>query len=725
MTSGSPLDPGPGPRHSERVFDTLAEGVWERNLRTDEVWYSTRYKALLGFADAEFPNVMHAVWSRVHADDLEHAKRTIAAASERLTEVECTVRILTRSGQWRWFRARVRAWSDARGHAEWLVGTLADVHDERLASERLLAERTVLEQRVHERTVNLEAALLEAERANRAKASFLAHMSHELRTPLNSVMGMNQLAHTLAVDTEQRRFLELAQQSSQALLRILDDVLDFARVEAGRLQLNEEDVDLAQLAAETLRSFMPDVRAKGLGVGFDYIGDITRVRADAGRLRQIISNLVSNAIKFTDEGHVMLIVEINALGSADAARCRVRLRVRDSGIGMDEATAARVFEPFEQGDSSPNRRHGGTGLGLPIVRLLARLMGGDVSVRSRSGIGSEVRVELALTAHAEQPLRAQVAKARALGHAWVLMRSATRGLSLCKRLERIGWSVELMPDLRTATVRLRAGLADPLPGCVLIGEDVLAQTDQFALLRQHLPASVAMTLLLRPDFELSSVHSSSLQHDLKVLIAPLLPSDLYALADHVDHVDQVTHPAIRAGESPSARATLASPPPCRVLIVEDNRMNQIIAREMVAALGLQPVVVSSGEEALLSCQQQAPDLVLMDIQMPGMDGLEATRRLRTLQAMGLLVRFPILALTAHAMASDRQASLDAGLDEHLTKPVQLDLLRNAISHWLAAPAYARVGTGARGLSDPAASLAAAAESGASGASGALGTLNSP
>ena len=684
----------PGPRQPERIFDTLAEGVFERNLTTSEVWFSSRYKALLGFAEAELPNAAGAVWSRVHRDDLGDAKQAFATAIERLCEAECTVRILTRCGQWRWFRARVRVWPDARGNAEWLIGTLADVHNEKLASERLLAERKVLELRVQERTVGLEAALLEAERANRAKASFLAHMSHELRTPLNGVMGMNQLARSLAVDAEQRRYLELAQQSSQALLRILDDVLDFARVEAGRLQLSEDIVDLAQLAAETLRSFMPDVRAKGLGVGFDYVGDITRVRADAGRLRQIISNLVSNAIKFTDAGHVMLIVEVTALGLADSGICRVRLRVRDSGIGMDETTAARVFEPFEQGDSGPNRRHGGTGLGLPMVRLLARLMGGDVSVRSRSGVGSELRVEVRLVAQAEQPLRALVARQRALGHAWVLMRSATRGLSLCKRLERIGWSVELMPDLRTATDRLRAGLADPLPGCVVIGEDVLSQANQFALLRQHLPERVAVTLLLRPDFELHSVHSTTVQHDLKVLIAPLLPSDLYALGDHAAHL------ALSLGDPPSAGAvSVVRPPPWRVLIVEDNRMNQIIAREMVAALGLEPVVVSSGEEALLSCQQQAPDLVLMDIQMPGMDGLEATRQLRELQAEGVLVRFPILALTAHAMASDRQASLDAGLDEHLTKPVQLEVLRRAIDSWLNAPAYARAGA-TPGRADP-------------------------
>ena len=661
-----------GPRNAERVFDSLAEGVWERNLMSGEVWYSPRFKALLGFSEAELPNVMESMRERVHADDLAGVEQALASATERLDASDCTARMLTRDGRWRWFRARVRVWPDELGRPELLVGAVADVHDEVVANESLKAHQAVLEQRVMERTQGLEAALHEAERANRAKASFLAHMSHELRTPLNGVLGMNELAQSLAVGREQRRYLELAQQSGQALLRILDDVLDFARVEAGRLQLQEDDVDLAQLTAETLRSFMPDVRAKGLEVGFDYVGDITWVRADAGRLRQIISNLIGNAIKFTDRGRVLLVVELEP---AEGGACQVRLRVRDSGIGMDEATAARVFEPFEQGDSGTNRRHGGTGLGLPIVRMLARMMDGDVSVRSRPGRGSEFRVQLRLAALGRQPLRALAEAGVAGGHAWVLVRGDSQGQGIRRRLERIGWSSDLMPDVATAIDRLRDGHADPAPRCVVIAEDVLPPGTDLPSLRLALPPGVPMTLVLRPDFDLRTVRTVIDPRDLNVLIAPLVPADLHVLVRPV---------------RPSATAAVRAPAPLPVtpdakrfvLVVEDNPMNQIIAREMVAALGLTPVVVGSGEDALASCRCTPPDLVLMDIQMPGMDGLETTRRLRALQATGELRRFPIIALTAHAMASDRQASLDAGLDEHLTKPVQIDTLRGVLEHWL-------------------------------------------
>ena len=199
-----------GPRRADRVFDSLAEGVWERNLKTGEVWYSPRYKALLGFEDRELPNTMETMRSRMHPDDLASVDQAMSSATVQPGEFTCAARMLTRSGEWRWVRARVRVWPDEHGRPELLVGALADVHEERLASEASSAEREVLEQRIAERTRGLEAALQEAERANRAKASFLAHMSHELRTPLNGVMGMNELAQALAVGREQRRYLELA-----------------------------------------------------------------------------------------------------------------------------------------------------------------------------------------------------------------------------------------------------------------------------------------------------------------------------------------------------------------------------------------------------------------------------------------------------------------------------------------------------------------------------------
>jgi PAS domain S-box-containing protein len=665
-------------QYDRRLFDSLNEGIWERDLRTDDVWYSPRYKALLGFEDHELENRIDTVRDRVHPEDVSAVQQAYDLAMSSIGTGECQARIKAKDGSYRWYRGRFRVWPDENGQAAKLVGALYDVHDQVVATEALKAQQTVLEQRVKERTQGLEAALeqaeaqrLAAERANEAKASFLAHMSHELRTPLNGVLGMNQLAQALARGAEQRRYLELAQQSGRALLSILDDVLDFARAEAGRLQLRAEAIDLADLAAETLRSFMPDVRRKGLEVGFDYVGTVTRVQADAGRVRQIISNLVSNSIKFTDAGRILLIV---AVDGNTAEPCRVRIRVRDSGIGMDPATAARVFEPFEQGESGSARRHGGTGLGLSVVRMLAKLMGGDVSVRSRSGVGSEFRVELQLLAQPVQPLQAIAAAAPRSGHAWLLVRSEHHRQGMLRRLERLGWSAQMLPDIDSALERIRHGSP---PECVVIAEDALSTNNDLARLRVALPAAVPITLLLRPDFDQGTVQSATDQWQVRICIAPLTPNDLYALLQPATSAIAATAPP------PTTPVRIVSDSAPHVLVVEDNLLNQIIAREMVAALGLRPAVVASGEEAMLSCQSMPPDLVLMDIQMPGMDGLETTRRLRALQDAGQLRRFPIIALTAHAMPSDRQASLAAGMDEHLTKPVQLDQLRTVLQHWLA------------------------------------------
>ncbi len=668
-------------RNDRRLFQSLNEGVWERDLVTDEAWYSPRYKALLGFRDDELPSMTEVMRSRLHPDDLPAVQRAFDFAAQTLGTGEAQSRMMTKDGGYRWFRGRFTVWPDANGNAAILVGALYDVHEQVVATEALKAQQAILERRVSERTQGLEAALqqaeaqrLEAERANQAKASFLAHMSHELRTPLHGVLGMNQLAQALALGAEQRRYLELAQQAGQALLGFLDDVLDFARAEAGHLPLRDEPFDLAALAADTLRSFMPSVRRKGLQIDFDYLGDITHVRADPGRVRQIIGNLLGNAIKYTESGRVVLIVAVapGTAHDAEAAPCTVRLRVRDTGAGMDESTTARVFEPFEQGDSGMARRHGGSGLGLSVVRMLARQMGGDVSVRSRPGEGSEFRVELQLGHAPEQPLRAGGKPALAVAHAWVLTGDAEHGSGLCERLARLGGTAEVLAGGLDAMRRLDAGPAQP-PGCLLIVEDALGKDIDFERLRRGLRAGTPVTLLLRPDFDLGTVHAATERWQVRIAIAPLTPADLHGLMR-----PDVAPPRVVA---PPLRLPNDSQP--SVLVVEDNLLNQIIAREMVAALGLRPAVVSSGEEAMLSCQSTPPDLVLMDIQMPGMDGLETTRRLRALQSAGALRRFPIIALTAHAMATDRQASLAAGMDEHLTKPVQLEQLRSVLSQWLA------------------------------------------
>ncbi len=676
-------------RNDRRLFASLHEGVWERDLKTDEAWYSPRFKELLGFTEEELPNKLEAIRDLLHPDDLITLRELYAKATEQLASAEGQVRMRTKEGVWRWFRGRVRVWPDADGRPDVLVGALWDVHEQVLATEALTSQQAVLEQKVRERTQGLEAALrladaqrLTAERASLAKASFLAQMGHELRTPLNGMLGMTQLAMPLATSDDQRRYLDLAHKSGLSLLRILDDVLEFTRADAGRVQLQHIPFDLAELAAETVRGFMPNARTKGLQMGFDYVGNITQVRGDPGRVRQLFSNLLGNAVKFTEHGYILLVVEIEA---GDAGQCVVRVKVRDSGIGMDEATVQRVFEPFEQADSGITRRHGGTGLGLSVVRLLAGMMGGEVAVRSRPGHGSSFWVDLRLAAAEPEPQHAlavePLAAQRVSGHAWLIGRTSSSGKHIQMRLARTGWSCELLDDTRAAIAALTAGGPERAPACVVIGEAEFTPPVELNLLCSLLPPEVPVTLLLRPDFDLQSVRAATEHAQVRVVISPMTPADLHALVrpTTASELSAAADPGWVWQPSSGDDGTADRP---NVLVVEDNTMNQIIVREMIAALGIGAAVVGSGEEAMNFCRDAAPDLVLMDIQMPGMDGLETTRRLRALQAEGQLPRFPIIALTAHALAADAAASLKAGMDEHMTKPIQIDLLRRVLQRWL-------------------------------------------
>jgi CheY-like chemotaxis protein len=491
-------------------------------------------------------------------------------------------------------------------------------------------------------------------------------MSHELRTPLNGVMGMTQLALRIASSDTQRRYLGLADQSGQTLLRILNDVLDFAKAEAGKLQLVSEPFDLPRLVTETVRSFLPQVGERPLHVLFDCIGEITHVAGDSGRVRQIVSNLVGNAIKFTERGAITIVV---GLADGKAGACDVRIEVRDTGIGMDEETSQRVFAAFEQADSSSSRRHGGTGLGLPIVRLLAQMMNGDVQVQSTPGKGSKFTVNLTL-ATATQP-KAGNARALAPGHAWLLYRSAHPARWVQRRLARLGWTSEVIDGIESAIERLRSAGAAATPRCVLVADEILAEARALGPLRQALPPAVPISVLFRPNFQLPLLHEAAAESDVRLAIEPLTAVELRGLVQ----------PESVAGPEAVATTPIALAAPL-VLIVEDAEMNRLIVGEMIRVLGLRTAMASSGEQALRMCAAAAPDLVLMDIQMPGMDGLEAARRLRSLQDSKLLPRFPIVALTAHAMDADRRASLNAGIDEHVTKPIDINRLRAVLSSWL-------------------------------------------
>ena len=686
MTSAETDDP----RRSQRVLAASQDGFWERNLRTGSVWYSASFLKLFGLAEGVLKTTRGEATARVHPDDRARFVAAYQDALRRNGGFDYEIRFLDGAGQWRWVRGRGQVWPDAQGCAQFISGAVTDVHGKRTELQRLAQQHQAMQALVQERTAGLEAALalagqrqIEAERANAAKSRFLAHMSHEIRTPLNGVLGLTELALRGATNSDQQRYLTVAHQSGQALLRVISDVLDFSRIEAGRVDLRPQTLDLPTLLADALRAVMPLARQRDLLLMYDWIGDSGPLLGDDTGIRQIVTNLLGNAIKFTQHGQVALIADARRDGPAHLA---LLIQVKDSGPGIAPALLSRVFEPFEQGDNSLARGHGGTGLGLAIAYRLAQAMGGEMQVDCPAEGGSVFTLALRLplanaNGEADDEATTTATLPGAGRQAWLVYHREAPALWLARRLERLGWQIVPCVGLPEALGRAQDTRA-ARPDLVLLAEPGLSPGIDLRPLRAALPTT-RMHLLIRPDWHDPALEQQATALGISPLLAPLTPAALLGLGQHLPPTPAAT-PSPAHANTPQA----AEPTPLRagalVLLVEDNPVNQLVGQAFLQALGLRVQMVDGGSEALASCVENPPDLVLMDLQMPGMDGLEATRRLLALQREGRWPGAPIVALTAHASDTDRSACLAAGMQGVLTKPLSLDGLRRQLLPWLAA-----------------------------------------
>ncbi|MCF7750655.1 response regulator [Bacillus subtilis subsp. subtilis] len=600
----------------------------------------------------------------------------------------------------------VQRWRDIQQRLQQLQRRGDALADERDQLQHAVQQQDVLEQALVQAKQAAEAAAL-------AKGEFLATMSHEIRTPLNGILPMLDLIAGGQLGSDQRQMLQTATVSSQQLLRIVDDILDYSRLEAKGLDLEITTFNLRELLEGLVQLMQRTADPKALKLSLELDPAVRlSVRGDPVRLRQVLGNLLVNAIKFTERGHVR--VRVQRQGETSAQH-QLRFEVIDSGIGIDTALQSRLFQSFSQADASTTRLYGGTGLGLAICKRIIDLMHGRIGVNSTPGQGATFWFEI--------PLLKVIGDLPALGSSTTRALLVSTDAVLAQRLDRVLQHHDVrLHVVDSASAALDILRAPQRPGIEPVLSWVIADTDAL----RHGAAALHRAVLRDgrdPPPKLLWLQGAD-------ALAPVLLDDALPLPR--DAADSELHAVLRPA-TPTARpapllAEVAADAPAaaspqlglRVLLVEDNSVNLAVAQRLLQVLGCSVITATDGEQALQCLHIQRVDLVLMDCQMPVLDGYQATRRWRALEADTGAARQPIVAMTANAMAGDRERCLQAGMDDYLSKPVSRASLQACLQRWQDGvvplpPRAPRVPGSADVPTGPAASEAAAATDSADGA----------
>jgi PAS domain S-box-containing protein len=639
------------------------EGVWDWNIEQDSIWYSPRWKEQLGFAEHELPNRRDAWLDRIHADDRAHIESTLAAHLRQKTPVfHCEYRLAHKDGSWIWGLVRGKALFGEDGRARRMVGTQTDIT------------------RQKEAEAELRQAKDSAESADRAKSEFLAVMSHEIRTPMNGVLGFTNLLLDTPLNSEQRDWLSTIRSSGESLLTLINDILDFSKIESGNMEFDQHPVSVRRTIEEVLDLLWSKANEKKIELLHWIESDVPEwILTDGTRLRQVLLNIIGNAIKFTGKGEVEVRVSLRAPLGGQQSPLLV-INVRDTGEGIPQDRVSRLFKPFSQADSSTTRKYGGSGLGLAISRNLAHLLGGDIVLATTSAKGSCFSFTLAANATnapadaIDSPAPAQPAVALEGRRALVVDDNEANRRILTSLLQRWGLTCVAFEHPVAAIEYVRThgdfhlGVLDMMMP-EMNGVELAA--------RLHgLPGRETLPLILLSSISREDLRAFNPMEQFRVVLTKPLRQTL--LLEAINKTQATPDKPATPGSQPQV-ATVKAPQldpglgklvPLRILVAEDNAVNQKLIAGLLRRLGYQPQIVGHGLACIDALNRDRYDLVLMDCQMPEMDGYEATGRIRQGAAGEINRNIRIIALTAAAMAGDRERCLEAGMNDYLTKPIQ-------------------------------------------------------